>query len=448
MSEPNKVSRREFVGKTATAGAVGAAVPYFVPARALGQADAPGANDRIGVGLIGCGGMGRANLNACAGHPDVAVTAVCDVQKDRRDATVAQFKGTAKPYNDYRELLAQNDVDAVIIAPPPHWHALIAVDACEAGKDIYLQKPMTLYPAESLAVKRAVEKHGRISQIGTQIHAGANYRRVVEMVRSGNLGKISVARTFLVMNQAPGGLGHTPPSDPPPGVDWEMWIGPAPMRPYHAKLAASSGNHCSLWMDYSGGWTPGMAPHTVDLPYWALDLGFPLRTSCSGGRSIVTGDGDVPDVQEILWQFPDMTLTWMMSLVNAYSFDLQGKSNLGVYFHGVNGTLFANYGTHQVIPEGNRMKDLPVPEPSIPPSPGHEREWLNSIKTRQQPSCSVFYHYKIDVALTLGNLSLKLGRSIAFDPATEKITGDEEAARLAVPEYRDPWKFPAEYLES
>jgi len=446
MSESERLSRRGFIETTAA----GAAVPCFVPATALGLAGKAAASERIQVALIGCGGMGRGNLRNCARHPDVVVTGLCDPWKARRDAALAKHKETAKAYNDYREVLQQKNVDAVIIATVPHWHALIAIEAAEAGKDLYIQKPMTLYPAEGLAVKRAVEKHNRISQIGTQIHAGANYRRVVELIHSGNLGKISVVRTFNVMNQGPGGLGNTPNSDPPAGLDWNLWLGPGPERPYNATLAASSYNHCSF-MDYSGGWTPGMAPHIIDLPYWALGLDFPLRTSCSGGRYVIEDCSDGPDVQEILWQYPDMTMTWWMSLVNSFAFDFgRGKParRLGIYFHGVNGTCYANYGMHKIVPEGDRMKDAKTPEPTIPPSPGHERQWLDSIKTRKQPSCSVFYHYKIDVALTLANLSMKLGRSIDFDPKTEKIIGDEEAARKAVPEYRAPWKFPVKYLET
>ena len=451
MSQSKKLSRRDFVGQSAAAGAVGLSAPYFVSAKALGQGGAPGANDKIHVGLIGCGGMGCGNLHNCAVHADVAVTALCDVQQDRVNSALDQYKESAKPYRDYRDLLAAGDVDAVIIGTPPHWHCLQAIHACEAGKDIYLQKPMTLYLGESLALLGAVKKHDRISQIGTQIHAGENYRRVVEYIRSGNLGKVSVVRTFNVMNQGPEGIGKDPGTPVPEGVDWEMWIGPGPMRPYNRILAASSYNHCSF-MDYSGGWLPGMAPHIIDLPIWALELDYPTSTSCSGGRFVIDDDGDAPDVQEILWQYPDLTMTWMGMLANSYGFDLHGepvpRRRLGIYFHGVNGTMFADYGMFKIVPEGDRMAGKEPPEPSIPPSPGHEREWLDSIKSRQQPSCSVFYHTKIDVPLVLANLSLKLGRSIRFDPQERKIVGDDEAARLAVPEYRAPWKFPKEYLES
>jgi predicted dehydrogenase len=448
MSQPTKVSRRDFIRTVAATGAAGVAVPYFVPASALGQEGQPGANDKIGVGLIGCGGMGQANLNACAGHPDVVVTGACDVWKNRREAVVARYPETAKPYHDYREMLQSPDVDAVIIATPPHWHGRMAVDACEAGKDLYIQKPMTLYVGESLAVRNAVRKHQRICQVGTQIHASENYRRVVEFIRSGQLGHVSVARTFHVMNDGSDGLGNTPNSDPPPELDWNFWVGPAPLQPYNSLVVQSSYNHCSF-MFCSGGWTPGMAPHLIDLPIWALDLNYPEITYCSGGRYLVQDPGDAPDLQEVLWQYPNFTLTWMMSVINSFGFDFgrgQPARRLGIYFHGVNGTLFSDYGQHQVVPEGDFLKDATPPEKSIPPSPGHEREWIECIKTRQQPSCNPDYHCKVDVPVCLANLSMQLGRSIRFDPATEKIVGDDEAARRSVPEYRDPWKFPAEYL--
>lgn len=419
----------------------------IIPASALGRAGQPAPSDRINLGIIGVNGMGRGNLANCAKHADVVVTAICDVSRDRRERALKEHPN-ARGHNDYRELLARNDVDAVIIAPPPHWHALMAIDAVRAGKDIYLQKPMTLHPAETLAVRNAVRRHKRISQIGTQIHAGANYRRVVEWIRSGKLGPVSVVRTFNVMNQGPQGIGHAPKQDPPEGLDWDMWLGPGPARPFNSLLFADSYNHCSFW-HYSGGWTPGMAPHIIDLPIWALDLGVPERTTSYGGRFVIQDDGDAPDTQEIVWQYPKVTLTWTMSCCNSFAFDFgRGKParRLGIYFHAVNATLLTDYDKHEIVPEGDYLRDTHPPEESIPPSPGHEREWLDSIKSRKEPSCSVNYHYKVDLALTLANLSFMLGRSIRFDPKTEAIVGDKEAARLARPVYRHPWKFPREYV--
>jgi hypothetical protein len=288
--------------------------------------------------------------------------------------------------------------------------------------------------------------------VGTQIHAGENYRRVVEWVRSGRLGPVSVVRTFLSENQGREGIGHPPPSDPPPGMDWNYWCGPAVLRPFNPLVCANASTNCSF-MDYSGGYTPGMAPHVIDLAFWALDLGIPPTTGASGGRYVTRDCGDAYDTQQVLWQWPHLTVTWMLQLCNSFGFGLQGLNNavtrrLGAYFHAVNATLYADYGWHTVVPEGDRLKDLHPPAKSIPPSPGHEREWLDSIRSRRQPSCNVSYHYKIDAAIGLANIAYKLGRSIRFDPQTEKIVGDEEAARLARPVYRDPWQFPAKYLES
>lgn len=448
MKTTPEVSRREFLEKVATLTVAGMAAPSLVAAQTQPAAP-PGPNSKIHLGIIGCGGMGMANLNACASQPDVVVTAACDVWKPRLDRVCQQFKDTCKGYRDYREMLRQPDLDAVIIATPPHWHALMAIAACEAGKDLYLQKPMTLHLGESLAIRNAVRRHNRISQIGTQIHASENYRRVVEWVRSGNLGDIGTVRTFNVMNQAPEGVGRVAAPTAPADIDWDLWCGPAPLRPFHPTLAADAYYHSS-WMDYSGGWTPGMAPHIIDLPVWALDLGYPTTTSSSGGRFFLKDDGDAYDNHEVLWQYPNLTMTWMSSLTNSYGFDLHGdpkpQRRLGIYFHGSNGTLYSDYGMHKVVPEGDRMNGKTPPPRSIPPSPGHEREWLNCIKSREQPSCSVFYHVKVDVPIVLSLLSLKLGRSIRFDPKTEKILGDAEAAKLAVPTYRKPWKFPREYL--
>jgi predicted dehydrogenase len=167
MNPSADLPRREFIR---TAAATGVAVPYLVSSSALAGPGKPGANERLSIALIGCGGMGRGNLSACGGQPDVVVTGACDAWQQRREAVVAQFP-SAKPYSDYRELLQRKDLDGVIIATPPHWHCLIAVDACRAGKDIYLQKPMTLHLAESLAVRNAVRKHQRVCQVGTSTPA-------------------------------------------------------------------------------------------------------------------------------------------------------------------------------------------------------------------------------------------------------------------------------------
>jgi len=438
------------------------AVPDFVPASALAAPGKPGANDRIQLGLIGAGGMGTGNLEICAKFPDVAITAICDVWKQKRDALAAKHS-SAKTYNDYRELLRQKDVDAVIIATPHHWHCRMAVDACEAGKDLYLQKPMSLHLAESRVIKNAVLKHKRVCQCGTQIHASDNYRRVVEWVQSGRLGQVSMVRTFLMSNEGnpPHGLGFPPDTAPPAGLDWDLWLGPGPKRAFNENIVKNGWAH-TLFLDYGGGRTCGMANHILDLPFWALNLGFPTRVQSTSTKHCVIDNTDAPDTHEVTWEFPGLVMTWMMSQVSSFGFNLQDverydqygakmegvQRRLGYYIHAANATLFGNYSMHKIVPQVQDLVGAKPPEPSIAPSPGHEREWVDCIRSRKEPSCGVTYTHKMNTANMLANLAMKVGREIRFDPATETIVGDPEAARLARPEYRAPWKFPEEYLDA
>jgi predicted dehydrogenase len=308
---------------------------------------------------------------------------------------------------------------------------------------------MTMHLSESIAVRNAVRTHKVICQVGTQIHAGEHYRRMVELVRSGNLGEIATVRTFFVMNEAAGiGTGNNT-RRAPGGMDWEMWVGPARMQPFNPYLVKDAFYHC-FWMDFSGGWTPGMAPHITDLPIWALELDYPTEIYATGGRFIIKDDSDAYDNHEVTWRYPGLTMTWMHSSTNSYGFDFarsqESKRRLGIYFHGVNGTLRTDYNSHEIFPEGDRMLGMQTPPVYIEPSPGHELEWVECIKSRKQPSCSPEYHIKVDAPIALSVLAMQLGRSIKFDPDTETIIGDAEAARLATPEYRAPWKFPSRYL--
>ena len=422
--------------------------PFVVPYSFIKGKGVSAPSDKINIGLIGCGGLGKTNLAECARHPDVVVAAVCDVWKERLDPVVEHYKCTG--YTDYRKLLQHKGLDGVIIGTPAHWHAIQTIEAAEAGLDIYVEKPMTMHLNESLAVRNAVRKHGAICQVGTQIHASDHYRRMVELVRSGNLGDIGTVRTFFVMNEAPEGIGlGNNTRRIPRGLDWDMWVGPARMQPFNPNLVKDAFYHC-FWMDFSGGWTPGMAPHIIDLPVWALELGYPTEISASGGKFIINDDGDAYDNHEVMWRYPNLTMTWMQSSTNSYGFDFlrgqESRRRLGIYFHGVNGTLRTDYNSHEVYPEGDRMKGMETPPETIPSVPGHRLEWVESIKSRKQPSCNPEYHVKIDAPIALSVLAMQLGRSIKFDPVTEKIVGDKEAARLATPEYRAPWKLPTGYL--
>jgi len=433
-----RVTRRGFLRASGVAAGLG------VAAGVLGRpAGAAAPSEKVNLGFIGVGPQGGGHLGHFLGFPDVRVTAVCDVDQRKVDAAVKACNGTATGYRDFRKLLEHKDLDAVVVATPPHWHAIQAVAVCKAGKDLFVEKPMTLTVGESQAVCQAVKDAGRISQVGTQIHAGENYHRVVEIVRSGILGKISCVRTFMTLDQTRAGIGKADNAPPPAHLDWEMWVGPAPMRPYNPLITMGAYHHCSF-MDFSGGWLPGMAPHIIDLPVWALELDLPTQVDCSGGRFVIEDAGDSPDVQEVLWRYPGLVMTHMMSLTNSYGWDSQDggrKRRLGIYFHGERATLYCDYGMYKIIPEDDPKAELKLPEPSLPRSKGHYREWVDCIKSREQPSCNVFYHHKVNVPCCLANLSLKLGRSIRLDPKTGAATGDDEANKAFLPKYRVPWKL-------
>jgi len=431
------MKRREFLQ-----GSLGAGITFWA-SRSFGQEGKSSPNERIGLGFIGVGPRGMALLREFQQFPDVDIVAVCDVHQERVDKAVSATQGKAVGFKDFRRVLDRRDVDAVVIATPPHWHALISILACQAGKDVYCEKPMCLTVAEARAMVQAAERYKRVTQVGTQIHAGQNFRRVVEIVRSGMLGKITRVRVFVVQNIAPNGIGNPPDSEPPAGLDWDMWCGPARLRPFNPAIF----NAHYYFRDYAGcGLLHNMGPHVLDLAFWALDLKAPKSVAAVGGKLALQDISDVPDTLEAVYDFGDLVLTWTHSEACSFGFELHEGAGtgrrLGIVFHGTNGTLAANYGTFKLFPEGDRLDPNKLPEPSIPPSPGHTREWLDGIKTRQQPLCHFGYHYWIQLAISLGDIAFRVGRKIRWDDKNERVVGDEEANRLLTPTYRKPWSLP------
>lgn len=401
------------------------------------------ANERIVFGFIGVAGRGYgALMQTFSRFPEVEIGAVCDVYAKHRERAVAFTGGKAKAYHDFRELIAQKDIDAVVIATPPHWHALIAIEACRAGKDVYCEKPMCRFPAEARAMVKAAQARQCVTQVGTQMHASENYHRCVDVVRSGELGQITAVRNLCTMNDNSEGLGNPPNSDPPEGLDWDMWLGPAPKVPFNIGRFRD-GMH-RYFKDYVDSWLHELGPHIVDLPVWALQLGHPKAVFASGGRFATTSIADVPDTMDVIWEYPNMTMTWTLMQANSYNFGVgvpgPGR-RLGILFHGKNGTLIASYDLCQVLGEDGKIvtgKSYPV---TVPPSPGHEREFVECILTRRQPSCSFENHLPLHVALNLAHISLKVGRKIKWDAEKFRVIGDREADRLVTPEYRPPWKL-------
>jgi len=459
----NRLSRRGFLGVTAGlaagAGLDGAAALPARPAfnESRNQKATPG--DTVRIGIVGLGGRGVHLLEQFMKCANVEIAALCDVYEPHLQRALKLSGGTALTFRDYRRLIELDTLDAVAVATPPHWHPLVAIDAMDAGKDVYCEKPMALTPRESRAMLDAARRNGRVTQIGTQIHAGENYHRVVEVVRSGALGPITCVRTVLSLNEAPDGLGNTPNTDPPANLDWDLWCGPKPLIPYNEQVFV--GGHHRYVKELIGSWLHEMGAHILDLPFWALELGPPKAVTAMGGRYATGGVGSIPDTVEVIYEFDGFILTWSNMCANSHGLAFEGepgvlkalnedldlqfssvRRRLGISFHGVDGTLLADYSKFQVISEDKRMEGFALPEPSLPRSPGHQQAFVDCVVSREQPSCHFGYHYPISLAMNLGNLSLDLGRRLAWDAETETIAGDAEATARLAPTYRAPWHLP------
>ena len=438
-NEMKGFTRREFL-KT-TGAAVALTGMGLAAAPAFAQDKPAAASEKITLGLIGFGGRAHDDMNGLLQYPDAQVGAVCDVYQPRLDEALAKVGGNAKGYHDFRKLLEQKDIDAVVIATPPQWHPIMSILACQAGKDVYCEKPISRFPAEGRAMLKAAVDNKRMTQVGTQIHAGDNFRRVVEIVRSGALGKIVSVQVFCTMNEFPG-LKKVGTGTPPAGLDWDMWLGPAPMVEFNQNRFDTH----RYFKDYVGSWLHELGPHIVDLAYWAMGVGEPKAVSASGGRYALDDDSDIPDTLEVQWEYDGFNMSFIHSSVNGYNYGFgaapDGGRRLAVAFHGTQGTLIGDYGSYQIYSDGDRLKDFKAPDPSIPPSPGHHREFLDSVKSRRLPSCSFQYHQPMALALDLAHVALNTGRKLHWDSAKGKVIGDAEAQKLCTPVYRKPWTLP------
>jgi predicted dehydrogenase len=399
-----------------------------------------GPNDKIRVGAIGVGVQGMGRLREFLKQPDVAVTAVCDVDQGHLDQALSEAEKSQgrKPqgFRDFRKLLEFKDLDAVVVATPDHWHALPTVKAFQAGKDVFVEKPLSYSIGEGRAMVRAARAHQRVSQMGNHIHNDLpNYRRVVEIVRSGILGKMSRVvcwKTSLLASK----LGRPPDAAPPKELDYEFWLGPAPKRPYNPNR--SHRNYRYFW-DYSGGIFIDFWAHITDVAYWALDLKAPRSVASIGGRFFAEDNTETPDTQDLVYEYPNLDLTWTLNPMGLPGFEHLG--GIGCLFQGTEATLVTNYSTHELYIKGKKVTDFQRPEPSIPDSPGHIREFLAAVRSRQRTTCDVEYGHQLTKAGLLGNLAFRLGRRLYWDDARERISGDSAADRLVTRRYRKPWKL-------
>jgi predicted dehydrogenase len=348
---------------------------------------------------------------------------------------VEKTRGTRPPtFHDFRKLLERKDVDAVCVATPDHWHALPAILACKAGKDVFCEKPLCYSIGEGRAMVTAAAANKRITQLGNHIHNDLpNYRRAVELVRSGLLGKID--RVSCWIQSSDKGLGRPADGAPPKELDYDFWLGPAPKRPYNPNR--SHFNYRYFW-DYSGGVFADFWCHITDVAYWALDLQAPTSVFSMGNRNL-DDNAETPNQMEAVYEYPGgPMLTWSVGIKGFPGFE---DHNIGCLFQGSQGTLLVDYTSQELYVKGKLVTDFERPAQTIPNSPGHIREFLNSIKSRELTTCNVEYAHRLTKGALLGIIAQRTGRRVRWDDAKERILDDKAAEQLVTRRYRKPWKL-------
>jgi predicted dehydrogenase len=400
------------------------------------------ANEKVAVAVVGIAGQGAYNLNqthAAGGQ----VVALCDVHESRKEVADAREKfSTAKFYTDYRKLLDTEKLDAIVIATPDHTHAVISMASLKKNLHVYCEKPLAHTVQEARVVADTAFFAKRVTQMGTQIHAGNNYRRVVEIIQAGVLGEIREVHVWC--GKAWGG-GDRPSEKPeiPAGLHYDLWLGPAPERPYHSAYIPF---HWRKWWDFGGGTLADMACHHMDLPFWALKLRHPTKIVSDSPKP---HPETAPLAQTVTYEFPardglpPVTLKWYDGDRRPSYFEKKGMLPTwgdGSLFVGSKGMLLADYGKYKLLPE-NRFKDFTPPTPTIPNSIGHHKEWIEACKTGGPTTCDFQYSGALSEAVLLGNVAHRLGKPITWDAEKLQAVGEPEADRFIRKEYRNGWKL-------
>jgi predicted dehydrogenase len=444
---------------------------------ALGSMRVMGANDRVSMGLIGCGGRGSQVADRFLKMPDSTIVAVSDVYAPFQERALAAVKaGTFTPASasgtngggaagagsgagsagsagngganasvigikDFRQLLERKDIDAVIVATPDHWHAFMAVAALRAGKDVYVEKPLSLVLREGRIMVDEARKTKRVCAVGSQQRSGAHYAEAVKLIRDGGIGTVHHVHAGMTRNAMPGFVARELRGGLTDALDWDMWLGPAKKVPFDPFRAIY---HFRWFWDYSGGQMTNWGAHHLDIARWAIGAKAPTAVAGFGGRYAIKDGGETPDVQQVLYQFPDCVVSWSTREVN------QGD-RAGLVFYGTKGTLDLARTGYKITPETWTGEDPAEPKKKWAPTvearevkganldEQHVRNFLDCVKSRQRPNADVEEGHLSAVMCHLGNLSTRLGRSLTWDAVKERITNDDEANKLLTTSYRKPW---------
>ncbi len=423
-----KQNRREFV-KSSSLGFLGISI---LPS--LGQKFR--ASDRVRVAHIGVGGMGNNHMKWFSELDDVEIVALCDVDQRHLGKSLKTLRniknGTvAEGYEDFRRILDRKDIDAITCATPDHWHAQIATLAFQAGKDVYGEKPLSYDVKEGQVMLAAQLENKRVFQLGTQIHATDNYHRVVELIKGGAIGKVHTVR--LWKTGAPPALKNTKVKRVPQHLNWDMWLGPAPMVDY---IPAKCHFTYRYFMDYSGGYFADFWCHIADVVYWALNPSGLKRIKAEG--EVADGIANTPKWINVAYEFEDLNIFWTTTPP-----DVPGAAErgIGAYFEGDKGTLICDYNTREIVINGEKFMDIPSIEQSIPRSPGHQKDFINGVKSRGSTESKLDYARKMTLPMHLGLISWQLNRELFWNSEQEVFVNDDEANRYLHRTPRHKWNL-------
>ena len=422
---------------------------------ALSYSRVLGANDRVSLGFIGLGNRGDQVLDAFLEYSDSQIDALCDLRQDYIDyhRQRTEGRGEREAFTDYRQLLEKPGLDAVVICTPDHWHALMTIHACQAGKDVYVEKPLSLTVVEGRRMVEAVRKYERVAQVGTHRRSLPWVKQLAGLCRDGKIGHISVADSFYIANDWPNGIGNPADATPPPGVDWDLWLGPAPREPYNPNRTFY--NFRWFW-DYSGGQVTNFGVHYLDVIHWALGQHAPLRVAAFGGRYAVNDNREVPDTAKVIWEYPGKTIVGF-NQYNANGADLPHEIEL----RGTKGTAYLYSRAFEIQPETIREQSRfartpldreterelrkqteqliePMRVEGLSGTEPHARNFLDCLKSREKCNADIETGHRSTSATLIANIALRTGKALEWDAEAERFTNDRESNRYLEYEYRDP----------
>ncbi len=407
-----------------------------------------GANDRVAIGFIGLGAMGSGNLGYAMKVPEAQPVALCDVYEPHLErAQVAARKGGLQPKTtrDFREIIADKSIDAVCISTPDHWHAYMMVEACKAGKDVYVEKPACVYVEEGQKMVEAARKYKRVVQAGTMQRSGGYFKKAAEIVKGGSIGDVTFCHAFQSGATKQEGYGNPPDSAPPADLDWEMWLGPAPKVPFNAVrwgVKVTTFPTFRYFWDYAGGAMTDWGVHLIDPLHQCFHEAMPTAIVALGEKFYVKDNRDTPDTMHATFEYPKFLMTYESRTANTLPLFGRNQGN-GTTIHGTEGTIFVNRSGCWVIPNDKSPlaaaaweKDAEMSQMNVP----HWKNWLECVKSREKPISEIETCVRSSTVCLLANLSMRYKSRLDWDEKNWTVEQDAVKPYLKM-RYRAPWKL-------